>query len=419
MRDARRRLRWLLPLLWGAFTLIASFANQNAWAYPDQISGSTGRLDTACKLIDNAVQTVNAPFWFVAWFFFQIYTSLAAALVVNGVGFACWLAAVVALLRIRRRLHARPRPAFADAAPAPCIRPALSRRAFVTDSALVTGAACVGAAGVYSSFVTPWSLKLARYTVPIAGLPRALDGLRLVQLTDTHLGPRIPASFISEAVELALSLKPDVYLLTGDYVHMGTTYIEPAAALFRPLLERRAGFVGTLGVLGNHDHYADAPMMSAALAAIGVRMIDNRRLFLDPHDRELAPIMRTHDALCIAGVGDYLEGVVDIPSALHDVPDAVPRLLLSHNPDVAEHPDLVTPRRRIDLMIAGHTHGGQVRLPIIGSPAIPSRFGQKYAHGLINGPACPVLISAGVGMSLVPVRVGVRPEVVEITLTTA
>lgn len=419
MRVRGRTLRWVLPLLWLIITISCALANWYAWGHPDQLTGRTSQFDALFKLIANAAQTVNAPFWFVAWFVFHLYTGLAAALIVNAIGFGCWIGAIAAALEIRRRTGARPRHSSPPHPAEPPLRPALSRRAFVTDSAFVTGAACIGAVGVYSSFVTPWSLKVARYTIPIAGLPRALHGLRLAQLTDTHLGPRIPASFISESVELAISLKSDLFLLTGDYVHMGVSYIAPAAELFRPLLERRPGLIGTIGVLGNHDHYADAPRVSAALAAIGVRMIDNRRLFLDPHDRELAPIMRGREALCIAGVGDLLEGVVDIPRALHDVPDAVPRLLLSHNPDVAEHADLLSPRRRVDLMIAGHTHGGQVRLPIIGSPAIPSRFGQKYAHGLVNGPACPVLISAGVGMSLVPVRVGVRPEVVEITLTTA
>lgn len=422
MSPRGRTLRWVLPLVWLVLSLTAGLANWYAWGHPDQLTGRTGQLDVFCKHAANAAQTINAPFWFIAWFGLERYTSFQAALIVNGVGFATWLGAIAIFLKIRHRLRNRPRPVkteHAQHAEPSLPHAALSRRAFITDTALVTGAACAGAAAAYSSFVTPWSLKVVRHTIPIAGLPASLHGLRLVQLTDTHLGPRIPASFVTEAVELALSLKPDLYLLTGDYVHMGTTYIEPAAKLFRPLAERRPGLIGVVGVLGNHDHYADAALVSGAMSDVGVRMLDNRRLFLDPHDRDLTPIMRTKDALCLAGVGDMLEGSVDIDAALRDVPDDIPRLLLSHNPDVAESADLTLAPNRVDLMISGHTHGGQIRLPLVGTPAIPSKYGQKYAHGLVKGPKCPVLISAGIGMSLVPVRVGVRPEVVEITLQRA
>ena len=114
-----------------------------------------------------------------------------------------------------------------------------------------------------------------------------------------------------------------------------------------------------------------------------------------------------------------IDGVGSVYSmfALRDAPDTIARVLLSHNPDFAEDPALA--RHRIDLMISGHTHGGQVRLPFLGSPLIPSRFGQKYAYGHIRGPHCPVLVSAGVGMSLIPVRFGIDPEIVEITLRRA
>jgi predicted MPP superfamily phosphohydrolase len=376
-------------------------------------------LDLLCKQVSNAAQTINAPFWFVAWFGLHRYVSFQSALVVNAVGFACWLGLLALVILVRRWLLrprtpaavARPESADADRSPA-----SPSRRAFLTDSVIVAGAACSGVAGVYSTFVTPWSLSLVRHRIPIPNLPHALDGIRLVQLTDTHLGPRIPASFIRQAVDMAIGLDPDLFVLTGDYVHMGRSYIEPAAALFKPLSETRAGRLGVIGVIGNHDHYADAGAVRAALAGVGVRVLHNQRLFLD-ESRGLARILRTDASLCIAGVDDLLEGTPDLRESLGGVPDDVPRVLLSHNPDYAE--DSILKAFRADLMISGHTHGGQVRLPVVGSPLIPSRFGQKYAHGLVRGPHCPVLVGAGVGMSLLPVRVGVDPEVVEITLTRA
>jgi hypothetical protein len=286
---------------------------------------------------------------------------------------------------------------------------------------LVSGVAALGGAGAGAAMWTPWSLTTRRYRVPIADLPRGLDGLRIVQLTDTHLGPRVPASFIEEAVGLARSLHPDVVVLTGDYVHNGRRHIERAAELFRPLVESRNGCMGVVAVLGNHDHYADAAAMAAALRARGIRVIDNRRLFVDG-GRRLRDEDGGEDGLCLAGLGDLYEDAIDVESALGGVPAKLPRIVLAHNPDTAELSALASnglPGPRIDLMISGHTHGGQVSLPLIGPPITMSRFGQKYAHGLVRGPACPVLVSAGVGMSLLPVRIGVPPEVVEITLERA
>ena len=103
---------------------------------------------------------------------------------------------------------------------------------------------------------------------------------------------------------------------------------------------------------------------------------------------------------------------------------ALKRIVLAHTPDTAEIPELTgggrsLRARRIDLMVSGHTHGGQVRVPLLGAPVTLSRYGQKYARGLVQGPICPVVISAGIGMSVFPVRFGVPPEVVEITLTRA
>lgn len=408
-----RTRKWLAALagLWLILTVGCTLAHRHVHEGTVRPNGRTGELDGFCKQVTNTAQVVNAPAWMVAWFVFHRYESYRVAAVVNAFGFAFWLGAAAVVLEARRRYRAPTiNEPIEHSFPA---LSALSRRAFLTDSVLVTGVACSGATGVYSSFVTPWSLEVTKYRVPIADLPRSLDGLRIVQLTDTHLGPRVPASFIEQTVEAARALKPDLFVLTGDYVHTGTRYIESAAALFKPLTEPRAGLIGVIGILGNHDHYANADRMTAALLSAGVRMLDNQSMFVDARTRALSSVP-AGEALCVAGVGDFLEGIVDISAALRAVPANMPRLVLSHNPDVAE--TLAARSHRIDLMLAGHTHGGQVRLPFIGSPIVPSEYGQKYAYGMVRGPTCPVLISAGVGMSVLPLRLGVPPEIVEITL---
>jgi uncharacterized protein len=168
-------------------------------------------------------------------------------------------------------------------------------------------------------------------------------------------------------------------------------------------------------VLGNHDYYGDWRLVDAAIRRAGVTVIDNSRVFVDAARtlRAVAP----ESGLCLAGVQDFSEATPDVDAALVGVPGDMPRVMLSHNPDVAEV--CIRPDHRVDLLVCGHTHGGQVILPLVGAMFVPSMFGDKYRHGLVQGPRCPVVISAGVGVTVMPVRFGVPPELVEITLAQA
>lgn len=394
---SRRAVSWLAS--WAVLTGLGLLVHFLAWKI-----GAGSPRPALLHSAGNALHVLTAPGWAVVRVTFGGWSvsSWAGPATAIGIGCAVWVAGVWAYLALRGRTR---RTGGKATGPNP------ARRRFLTDApaaaAGLTGAGLL----VQSAFVEPWALTIRSYRIPIDGLPSALDGLRLVQISDTHLGPRIPASFIRSAVDRALALAPDIFLLTGDYIHNGAAYIVPAAELFRPLV---AAGRPVVGVLGNHDWYGGGREMSRALAAIGVRMIDNGRVWLDAGSRTAVPDP-PDQALCIAGVGDLMQDTVDPDAALGGVPDPVPRLLLSHNPDAAE----LRIGHRVDLMISGHTHGGQVRLPLIGTPIVPSRYGSKYAGGLVRGPAFPVLISRGVGMSILPVRLGVPPELVEITLTRA
>jgi predicted MPP superfamily phosphohydrolase len=376
--------------------------------------------------LGNAVHTLIAAGWIAMRYISRSWPTgdITAPLMANAIGWAFDVVCLVLLTALMRWLIRT--PSLSRTAMGP---PDSSRRRFLVRTPAVALSLGGGATLARATLVDPWDLKVARYRVPIRDLPAGLDGLRLVQLSDTHLGPRIPAAFIRHAVEMALDLKPDLIALTGDYIHNGPTFIGPAAGLFKPLIDWGRPVVG---VLGNHDWYADGREMSRALAALGVRMIDNGRLWLDAGTRQISDEAPAGAGLCIAGVGDLLTDWVDIPAALDGVPDEAPRLLLSHNPDTAEavgreyrfepsgsyFKGVILPRarRRVDLMLCGHTHGGQVRVPLLGTPVVPSGFGQRYAGGLVTDPGFPVVISRGVGMSAIPVRLGVPPEVVEVTL---
>lgn len=270
-------------------------------------------------------------------------------------------------------------------------------------------------AGSRGRWLTSWDLVTREYAARIPDLPRELSGMRVAHLSDLHLGRMVPASFISRAVEAARRLEPDLVALTGDYVDSGTGFIGEAARVLSGLCR---GGVPVAAVLGNHDWYACGSTVRRALEDAGIAVIDNDRVFLDATTRRLEDSPRSRGALCVAGLGDLLEDRIDPARALGGVPERMARLVLAHNPDCAET-GAVRNGPRIDLMLAGHTHGGQIRLPLIGTPVTMSRHGSKYAGGLVRGPACPVLVSRGVGMTLMPVRWGVPPEVVCVRLEAA
>jgi predicted MPP superfamily phosphohydrolase len=288
-----------------------------------------------------------------------------------------------------------------------------SRRQFLGRATFACGAASLGGGSALAAVANPLDLRVARYTVPIRGLPAWLNGLTIVQVSDLHLGARVPESMIEHAVELAASLQGDIYALCGDYVEHVDRHTQRVGELLAPLV--RAARVGTVAVRGNHDHFGDGELVSVSLQRAGVVVLNNSRVFVD--DRRRIALSAPASGLCVAGVDDLSQSIADVNGALRGVPDAMPRLLLSHNPDVAE--TRIGPSGRVDLMLAGHTHGGQVRLPLIGSIMQVSAYGEKYRLGLVQGPRCPVIVSAGVGMSVLPIRIGVPPEIGHITLVSA
>jgi len=278
---------------------------------------------------------------------------------------------------------------------------AVKRRRFLKRSAL----ACLGIGGtglvaaVDALVVEPRWIGVERLDVPIRGLGAALDGLRVVLMSDTHCGPWTRPSYVRKAVRLANEQEPDVVLLLGDYVHRDRRRIAPGIAPFADLWAEH----GVFAVLGNHDHWEGAPATRQALADADIPEIDSSSVTLDVGGSRLA----------IGGVDDLWTARQDLEATFDGVPGDVPRLLMSHNPDYAEAmPEGV----RVDLMVSGHTHGGQVWLPLVGAPMVPSRHGQKYRAGLVQGPRCRVYISRGLGTITPPVRFLCRPELTVLTL---
>jgi len=275
-------------------------------------------------------------------------------------------------------------------------KPKLTRRRFLV--AYGGAALTVGIGALDAVAVEPRWVRVTYPDVAIRGLPADWDGVRIAHLTDLHVGPVIDVEYIVGVVELANAASPDVVVVTGDFVSEGGATMPGLVDALRAL----RGPMGRFAVLGNHDYWSGAPPVRSLLADAGIEELTNKRRMLQ----------RRGHGLCVAGVDDLWEGEPDLAAALAGVPEAAPRILLCHNPDYAE--DMPhTPR--VDLMLCGHTHGGQVKIPFGPRPRLPIRH-RRYAAGLVDGPCCQVYTSCGLGMVGIPIRFNCRPELAIVTL---
>jgi uncharacterized protein len=272
----------------------------------------------------------------------------------------------------------------------------MDRRKFLKRAGLAAlGAATIG--GVYPFLEAKWC-RVVRRTIAMPNLPRPFQGTTVALLADVHHGPYVPLAYIRHVVETTNALKPDIVALAGDYMHRTADYIAPGIAELGKLEAR----MGRFAVRGNHDNREFAPISRAALDEARLPDLNNKGIWLE----------RGGARLRIAGVGDVWTDVQDLNAALGDATPDDAVLLLSHNPDFVE--SIRDPR--VGLVLSGHTHGGQVIVPGFGAPIVPSRYGQKYLYGLVQGPVARVFVTRGVGTISPPVRFLCRPEIVLITL---
>lgn len=242
-------------------------------------------------------------------------------------------------------------------------------------------------------------LVVERVDLSVADLRPPFDDYRIVFLTDLHYSAVVPRWYLARALATALELAPDLILLGGDFISHSAQYAEGLVDLLQPL----AAPDGVLAVLGNHDHYVSADLVRSALAAAGVRELRNAAVVL----------RRGTAALAVGGVGDLRFDVIDFGATTAGVPDDVPRIVVSHDPDVfAYWPS----DNRLDLMLSGHTHGGQAHLPLLGPPYVPSQFGFRYLAGHLRDRGRQLYVSRGVGAITTPFRWRCPPEVTLLVL---
>jgi uncharacterized protein len=257
--------------------------------------------------------------------------------------------------------------------------------------------ALIIAIGIYS-FVEPYWLEIRTYIIVNKDIPLPFDYTKIIFLSDIHHGPYFDISRVRNVVRKINREKPDIVLLGGDYVHRSPEYIVP---VFNELKELKAP-LGVYGVLGNHDHWENAGLTKQKMLDAKIHLIDNRAFW----------ILKNGKRIKIGGVGDYIEDVQDIAPTINDVKKDDFVILVSHHPDYVE--ELTTDK--IDLVISGHTHGGQVTFFGLWAPLVPSRYGQKFRTGLMNAPSTKIIVSNGVGVITPPIRLFARPQAVSLIL---
>ncbi|HEQ71291.1 MAG TPA: metallophosphoesterase [Spirochaetia bacterium] len=248
-----------------------------------------------------------------------------------------------------------------------------------------------------NALLEPHRLEVKTIVFSDPDVPESFDGFTIAFLTDLHHGKNLSRQRLREVVKTTNDLEPDLILLGGDYVS-AEAYIVPAAAELGRLRARH----GVHAVLGNHDHWADAALTRIALQRSGIALLDNHSFW----------IRRGDERIRIGGVGDLMAGRQDLAPTIADVTESDFVLLVSHNPEYAEE----IKSDRIDLMLAGHTHGGQITFFGLYAPILPLRTGQKYRSGVVRNDNLTVIVSNGIGTVGPPLRFFAPPQVVLVTL---
>jgi uncharacterized protein len=286
----------------------------------------------------------------------------------------------------------------------------------VTRRRVLTGAAglfglSAAATGVYAGVIEPNGLVVTRYAPAPPGWPKGRK-LSITVIADLHAGgPDMRLEHVRRVVDRASALQSDIVLMLGDFIASYRFAIEHIPdPVWAGELARLKAPLGSWAILGNHDWWHDLEGVRGALAGVNIPILENDAVLLGPEGRKF----------WVAGIGDQIaiplghgkfRGVDDLPLTMSRITTDDPVLLMVHEPDIF-------PRvpERIALTLAGHTHGGQIRLPFIWPHFVPSRYGARYAYGHVVEDDRHLIVSGGLGTSIIPARLGVPPEIVHIQL---
>ncbi len=283
-------------------------------------------------------------------------------------------------------------------------RPLLSRRGFLVGAAL-------GAAGMalYAGEIARHELEITTPEFRINGLPEAFDGFRIAQISDLHLEEWTEDFFLRHVIARVNALKPDLVLVTGDFISNGPLPKSVALAA----AQRCGELLGSLtcplryGVLGNHDAGLGSQYVRGPVEEHGLPLLVNQHVRIE----------RDGQHLYLAGVDDMAHGKPNLDLAVPDKPDA-PVILMAHEPDFVTVVARYRRKALVDFLLCGHTHGGQVCLPWLGPIALPP-LGKKYPQGHYLVGSTQLYVNRGIGTVGVPFRLNCPPEITLATLRRA
>ncbi|HWS70569.1 MAG TPA: metallophosphoesterase, partial [Thermoanaerobaculia bacterium] len=236
-----------------------------------------------------------------------------------------------------------------------------------------------------------------RHELFLDDLPEEFDGYRIAFLTDTHVASFMRGRFYDAIAEQVRAFDPDLVLLGGDFV----SFTRHIPLMGKELAPSCIGRDGTFAILGNHDYWAGAKEVQSTLESIGVQFLTNRHV----------AVRRGNARINLLGIDEIYRGEPDVDAAFEHVDPARVTIGVSHHPDVIDLLD----GRRLDLLVCGHTHGGQIRFPFFGAIVVPSKHEQRYAAGFRRERNVLMYVSRGIG-SIPPLRILCRPEVATFTL---
>ena len=253
-------------------------------------------------------------------------------------------------------------------------------------------------AGLWGFFIEPNRLVVHYEIIQVDNWPKELSGLRIALIGDIHTGaPFINHSKLQRIVELTNQQQPDLIVLLGDYMSPNSWHshrVEPEVTA--AALKNLKAPLGVYAILGNHDWWYNGDKVRKAFEQNGIPVIDD----------DVVEVRRGDNSFWLAGLADYWTRPQHVNQTIEKAPPGSAVIALTHNPDV-----FPTLPQSVLLMLAAHTHGGQVNFPLIGTPIVPSRFGPKYTAGHIYENGHHLFVTTGIGTSILPVRFRVTPEI--------
>lgn len=273
-----------------------------------------------------------------------------------------------------------------------------SKRNLFNKTLIPTSLALFSFSGLsYNLYMAKENIEIVKIKIPFSNLPDSFDGYKIIHISDIHSGFFIREVYLNKVVEFINQLQGDLLVLTGDFITATKQFLPE---LISALSNLNNSYI-KVGVLGNHD-YHHPKEVEQSLNQIGIPLLKNNKQTL----------IKKNDSIHIVGIEDLWSGLDDIDKATNGLNLEDFTILLCHNPDFI--PKAV--EYNFNLMLSGHTHGGQVRFPVIGSVFVPSKFGVKYAHGLYLEQNTYLYVNRGIGVTEPPLRFLCKPEITEITL---